>query len=131
LDYTAGKLDEFQRQAFASHLASCKSCREFAEKIKESMLLLEEEKAVEFDPYMFTRILAIIDAPKQPGESVWIRLAWQPALIAVVVFLMVLAGIHIGSNYQYQRSITDDYAAEVYYLNDIHDTESELLLVTE
>ena len=131
LDYADGKLDETRRLVVENHMTSCKSCQEFTDKLRESLKTIEEEKSVEFDPYMFTRTMATIDTMERRNHLIVKRRIWQPAMVAVFLFLIVLAGIHIGRDYKYQQAMTNDYATEVFFLNDIHNNSYEALLVTE
>lgn len=79
---------------------------------------------------MFTRIQAAIANRKQEKRP-FSMIMLQPVLAVLIVFLIVLAGIRIGTSYSNESSLATDYQTELYYLNEIHSENIENIVLTK
>lgn len=109
-----------QRFELEKHLTDCKTCHEFSLKIQDFSRFIDQEKVTAFDPYMFTRIQASMDAHDSSHRFPAYRRILQPILIVIVLLIMVYTGIVVGRGYAYQNSLSNDLATELFYINDIH-----------
>jgi hypothetical protein len=94
----------------------------------EMQQFISSEKETRPDPYMFTRILAVMQQREAVRPAPFYALLLKPVAFVIVVLLTIFAGIGIGRNYANQVAVSRDYDTELYYLSDIHENgyESEL-----
>lgn len=94
--FNEGSLSDEIRDSSARHLASCIACTRLLSEFNDLEAIIEQEKAIEPNPFAATRILQHIETeferPTNPVSAVWIRFL-QPVTIAVAL----LCGILIGS----------------------------------
>lgn len=94
--FLEGDLPEKETEQIKVHLSGCKQCAAFAEDMKKTLGIIEKEKAIETNPFFYTRLKAKLESPAE-AEKVPL---WKPVLVKVVqpVFFSVLlmAGIYTG-----------------------------------
>jgi len=131
MDYLEGGLNPTRQQEVSRHLETCSDCRGFSYRLKGMFEFIEQEKVVEYDPYMFTRIQATMDKPAVQRQPLFLAGMLRPALLAIVLLLMVYTGIRIGRVFSYKSYVNQDYKTELYYLSDIHETNYETALLND
>ena len=114
------RLDTRQRLALEKHLGDCKTCHAFSLKMQDFSRFIDREKVAAFDPYMFTRIQASMDARDSSQRFPAFRRILQPLLIVTLLLIMVYTGIVVGRGYAYQNSLNNDLETELFYISDIH-----------
>lgn len=78
-----------------THLTSCPSCRSEVAHLQQTYAFLETEPALENDPFMTTRVKAIISAN---SSNLW-RPIWafvQKGLVPTIIAAGLLIGIQLG-----------------------------------
>jgi predicted anti-sigma-YlaC factor YlaD len=130
-DYLEGGLNPARQQEVSRHLETCSDCRDFSYGLKGLFDFIEQEKVVEYDPFMFTRIQAAMDKPAAQRQPLFMARMMRPALLVIVLLLMVYTGIRIGRAFSYKSYVNQDYKTELYYLSDIHETNYETALLND
>ena len=130
LDFIEGELEPSLHEKIALHLESCESCSACEKKIREAMGLIEQEKRTSFDINMFAGIQrAMAESAKtdsslrQHPSKYLLRALPYAALLVLAVF----AGMRIGKEYAFEKSMASDYQTELFYLNGIH-MESRVII---
>jgi anti-sigma factor RsiW len=131
MEYLEGGLNPEQRQEISRHLETCSDCRDFSFRLKGMLEYIEQEKAVAFDPFMFTRIQAVLHKPAAQRQPLFLAGLLRPALLAIVLLLMVYTGVRIGRVFSYNSYVNRDFKTELYYLSDIHETSYETALLND
>jgi predicted anti-sigma-YlaC factor YlaD len=129
--YLEGGLDRTITREIEQHLASCSTCRGFADLLQETFQMIDAEKNVQFDPYQISHIQAALANRGRVRQRVFTPVRIQTIIIAVVICILVYAGFNTGSTFFYQSSLKNDYETEVYYLNDMNGDSFETLLTSE
>jgi anti-sigma factor RsiW len=114
--YIYGQLPDEVTRSMRIHLNECKACAKTYAMITLSDKVITEEKALQSNPYMATRVMAKIEALEQKRISKY-NYILKPALITTLIVFALLTGILAGSLYkptQAQSSIP----AELVYMND-------------
>lgn len=130
MDYREENLPVDRLSMVKDHLSSCSGCKEFYIRFSSALDQLDKVPDVKFDPFMFTRIQAAIANRKQEKRP-FSMIMLQPVLAVLIVFLIVLAGIRIGTSYSNESSLATDYQTELYYLNEIHSENIENIVLTK
>lgn len=94
--FLEGDLPQKETEQIKVHLSGCEQCAAFAEDMKKTLGIIEKEKAIETNPFFYTRLKAKLESQTQAEK---VRF-WKPVLVKVVqpVFFSVLliAGIYTG-----------------------------------
>jgi len=95
-EYVEGLLDEGSAKAVASHLENCEQCASLEKGIRASMLLIDNSRKTEADPFFFTRLEARMEQETEitmPKKSYAIRYA----MAASIAFIGIIGGSIFGS----------------------------------
>ena len=132
--YIEGELPLREMQEIARHLDECTGCAAFAEDMKTTFGIIEQEKILQDTPYFYTRMKARMqkqqeEAEQTPGFSL-LKKALQPALFFILLLVGIYSGIMIGNNagraaYDTVYSITEI----IPYLNELQAEPLEMFLM--
>jgi anti-sigma factor RsiW len=131
--YLEGNLPESTRLQVAEHLEECPACHEEFRLLELAENLINEEKRLESNPFISTRVMARIEEiERRPKESVFDNLfgrAIKPVLITATLTAALLLGIFAGSlNSRLDQSV--QIPEEISYMDDVL-IESLDLFLTE
>jgi hypothetical protein len=122
-DHRRGTLTDDIRTQFKSHLQGCTICTEEYKLLTLAERVIDEEKKLQSNPFLSTRIMARIEAIKSPGlrrTPVFTELA-KPFILVIILAIVIAAGVAIGSMYRYvpernsipaEMALIDDAAIE-------------------
>jgi predicted anti-sigma-YlaC factor YlaD len=122
-DYRMGILPGDIRSQVESHLQGCRKCTELYKLLTLAERVMNEEKKLQSDPFLPTRIMARIEEIKSPAVwriPVFIRSAKPVVLIFLLAFVIAL-GVTIGRLYMFvpdrsslpaEMALIDDAAIE-------------------
>lgn len=99
--YLEGSLGNEEAQQVESHLNSCAACKAFADDLKSTLSLIENEKKVEPGPYFYTRLKAKLETRGTASPALHLRRPMQilqPALFSLLLLLGIYAGFRIGQS---------------------------------
>jgi len=101
--YHEGRLPEVLRVQVETHLASCRECSESYQLWTIANTVMENEKAVQSNPFLVTRIMAGIEEMELEGTTRLRIPVYQkvlkPLLITVSLAAAVFVGVTVGSTY--------------------------------
>ncbi len=99
--YLEDSLPEGRRQQFENHLGTCAGCSEILRMLKIADLVMSDEKRIEPNPFLSTRIMAKLDEkelekPFSVFKTITGRI-FRPVLITVAIAVSIVLGIGIGN----------------------------------
>ncbi len=80
---------------------------------------INEEKQIQQDPYMFTRIMARLETQKQVVLKNRLQLAFQKAVFVTLIVAGIYSGFLLGKNFPDRNALSADYQKEIYFLDEI------------
>jgi len=95
-----GELPAPEMEQIKIHLLECSECAAFAEEMKKTLAIINNEKTPHLNPFFYTRVKARLE--NQTEQVVATRQApvlvriLQPALFSLLLLAGVYAGIKIG-----------------------------------
>jgi hypothetical protein len=117
--YYEDKLSESMKTLVKAHIEGCTICTEQYHHLIIADKVISEEKGIEPNPFLATRIMAEIEMIGK--EQVSITLGYQkifkPALITVSLTAAILAGIFMGNIYNPVHK-QNKIPAEMAFMND-------------
>jgi predicted anti-sigma-YlaC factor YlaD len=119
--YSEGKLPDIIRLQIEEHLSGCSECKENLNLIKIADNVIDEERRIESNPFISTRVIAAIEGIENRRNNSVINTIFEkslkPALISVSLVCALLLGIIAGSlNKPFDDS--EQIPDEITYLND-------------
>ncbi len=134
LFYAEGDLPRHEEQALKQHLETCKTCRQLAHHIQETLNALPRQP-VETNPFLLTRIMQQLEDRKQKQamhtvNALHRRRILQPVIILLILIIGAWIGIMLGGNMQSQQQLTsvDDIKQEIYFDDLQYETIENFLL---
>ena len=128
--YAEGSLPAEKRVILESHVAECAECREFLAFLVKSMNIVDKDKETAQNPFLYTRIMAKLEADE---KTAWFQLKRViPALAFSTILLAgILGGINIGKLYSGTiPGYSNDLQEEISYLDDITQESIETFFLT-
>ena len=98
--FLEGELPAAEMEQIKIHLLECSECAAFAEEMKKTLAIINNEKTPHLNPFFYTRVKARLE--NQTEQVVATRQApvlvriLQPALFSLLLLAGVYAGIKIG-----------------------------------
>lgn len=91
------------------HLSECSECALFAEELKKTLGVLEQEKSPKVNPFFYTRLKAKIDSLEDAKEPFWRPVlvnVLQPAFFSILLLAGIYSGISIGKPASLEITVT-------------------------
>ena len=120
--YREGILPEGARSQVEAHLGECKVCTDSFQLEGLAAKVMEEEKSMQSNPFLVTRIMANIGELEQYNESVLQVPFYQKVLRQALVVLSVAAAIFIGivvGNFDVPAQSANKLPVEMTLMNDM------------
>jgi predicted anti-sigma-YlaC factor YlaD len=119
--YREGRLPDGIVAQVSAHLVSCKDCADIYQMEALANRVINEEKEVQSNPFLATRVMAEIETLGQNGViskriPVFTRVL-KPVLITISIFTAILLGVLVGNIYQPSRQLSK-IPIEMTYMND-------------
>ena len=128
--YAENSLQTERREYLESHLAECSECRDFLAFLEESLMVVEEEKVISNNPFLYTRIMARLVSNEEPSLN-YINKYIPSFAFSLFLIASILGGINLGRLYS---GNTTDYSAdlqeEISYVDDLRQESIETFLFT-
>ena len=119
--YREGLLPEGIRVQVETHLGECKECAESFHLVSLSNQVMEEEKRLQSNPFLVTRIMAGIEELEQNRVRQQRIPSYQKVLKPVLISVSIVAAIFIGvivGNVYLPTHPTNNLPVEMSYMND-------------
>jgi anti-sigma factor RsiW len=129
--FADGSLSDERRLKVESHLTECKECREYLSFIEKSIMVIEKDKEISQNPFLFTRIMAKLEAS---NKSHWSHAKKTVPSFVFSLFLagVIIGGINLGRLYSTNTSYyNNDLQEEISYLDDIKQESIETFFITK
>lgn len=114
--YLEGRLPEGIRGQVEAHLAGCPGCTESYRLLMVANMVMDEEKVLEPNPFLATRVMAGIEELEQKRVPVYQKV-FKPGLLSVLVAAAVFIGVVTGNIYKPVKD-TNKIPVELSYMND-------------
>jgi len=131
IGYLDDEIDNDLRNEIEAHLKECSHCSEFLIRLKKAFDLVDEEKQMQHDPYMITRIIARLEDRKPMILKNKFRMAFQTVAFVALIAIGIYSGILIGKNFTNESPISADYQNEIYYLDELQHENMISVLLTD
>lgn len=119
--YLGDTLSESIRIQVETHLGECIKCAESFQLVSLSNQVMEEEKRLQSNPFLVTRIIAGIEELEQNRERQQRIPAYQkvlkPVLISVSIAVAIFIGVMVGNIYLPTHP-ANNLPVEMTYMND-------------
>ncbi len=112
--FIEGSLPESRQVDFNKHLNSCDNCKVLYQKIKADLLVIENDKITEPNPFLYSRIIENLKQVESKEPSV-LRLNTkgfyvQVAAYAAGIILAIFLGIGLGADFDSNNNLViEDY----------------------
>ena len=119
--YREGLLPEGIRVQVENHLGDCIECAESFHLVSLANKVMDEEKRLQSNPFLITRIMAGIEELEQNRESHQRIPSYQKVLKPVLISVSIAAAIFIGvmvGNIYLPTQPTNHLPVEMTYMND-------------
>jgi len=98
--FTDGELPVAEMEQIKIHLSECSECAAFAEEMKKTLAIIDNEKVPQLNPFFYTRVKARLENQAEQVEvtrqaPVLVRIL-QPAMFSLLLLAGVYTGIKIG-----------------------------------
>jgi anti-sigma factor RsiW len=95
-----GELPAAEMEQMKIHLSECRDCAAFAENMKKTLAVINNEKTQQLNPFFYTRVKARLENQAEQvvvtrRTPVLLRIL-QPALFSLLLLAGVYTGIKIG-----------------------------------
>jgi predicted anti-sigma-YlaC factor YlaD len=120
--YQEGMLPAGTRSQVEAHLGECKECSESFQLVGLANRVMEDEKSMQSNPFLVTRIMANIDKLEQASVAYqsfpFYHKVLKPVLIGFSVAAAMFFGVVMG-NISMPTQTTTKLPIEMTYMNDI------------
>lgn len=134
ISYLEGGLTLEKREKIKAHLGECEVCRNFADNLVNNLKIIEQEKTVLPNPFLYSRIQEKINNYyyKPNAFITYTVRILRPAIISIIIAVGIFTGIKLGSYFKSKYiNNTSELQIETYYLNDMQHESVETLLLSE
>jgi len=131
--YIDGDLSSKENKKIEEHLSSCKNCSRLYSEMKSSMEIIQDEKSIETNPYLYTRIKQqlnnINENATKPIFAIQRLKMLQPIMVSFLIAVGIFIGVSIGNNFPLQENNIADTQTELNYINDLQQEHVEYFLL--
>ena len=130
ISYADGSLSAERRDHIDSHIEDCSECKEFLFSLEEALKVIEKDKEVNENSFLYTRLLAKLDTKEK--DSRFIAKRFIPAFaFSAILLIGILGGINLGKLYSESTSgYSNELQEEISYIHDIRQEPIENFFLT-
>jgi predicted anti-sigma-YlaC factor YlaD len=132
--YLEGDLTRERREEIKDHLGECGICRNLADNLASNLKIIENEKTLQPNSFLYTRINEKINNYhyKQNAFITYTVKILRPAIISFFIAFGIFAGIKLGAYFKSKYiNNTSELQIETYYLNDMEHESVETALLSD
>jgi len=124
-----------EMQQIKAHLDECEACRQLAEKLESTLQVIEDEKKVTINPFLYSKVMQKIENRKEqkyfiPAFSLINQI--KPVYYSIIMVIGILLGIGLGNLAvnQSEKSLANIQMEEIYF-NDFQQETIENILLND
>jgi predicted anti-sigma-YlaC factor YlaD len=132
--YAEDSLAPGRKKEINKHLSECVICHNFINDLIHALEIIDKEKKIETNPFLYSRILNKINNYEQSAHTfrVLALKILRPVIIVLLILSGIFSGIKLGSSYSSNYSDEDSELQIItYYLNDLQHEPVETILLSE
>jgi len=132
--FAEGSLTFERKNEINDHLSECDTCRKFVSELTYSLEIINKEKIIETNPFLYSRILNKINNYEQSANTfkVFATKLLRPVFVILLILFGIFSGIKLGSSYSSKYTDKDSEIQIItYYLNDLQHESVETILLSE
>jgi hypothetical protein len=132
--FNEGSLPAWEIEEIKIHLENCSDCVAFANELKKTLAVIENEKMPQLNPFFYTRVKSRFENQAEYGIAtrqtpVLLRIL-QPALFSLLLLAGIYTGIKIGQPAKNAADTSDYTETEMIpYLNEMESETIENFLM--
>ncbi len=125
--YAENILSIDEKSMVEEHLNFCPNCMKIANILTDSIKIIDRQKSVEANPFIYTRIAQKLKSSET--ENYYSRIL-KPVLVSIIILISLYGGIRIGNIYMDSNS-TNQYSINAVNncWNDINQESMEVSLL--
>lgn len=130
--FLEGDLPASEMEQITAHLSGCKECAAFAEEMRKTLFVLNQEKSPKVNPFLYTRIKARLESQSMVGKNLWkpaLVKVLQPVFFSILLLVGIYAGIKVGNTASYEASVYSMQNKEILFLNEMEAETIEKFLM--
>ncbi len=130
--YINNETSKSDYEKIQTHLKSCKKCSALHYELKTTLKLIEERKAPEPNPFLYTRIKQELERRKNEKKTYEFSLGriLQPVFLSFLLILGIAGGIKLGNMYDIKQNNQSVISQTTeFYLNDFKQEKIEAFLL--
>lgn len=118
-NYMDGTMAPDMIRKINEHLSGCAECVAFLKELRHSYTIIEQEKIIAANPFLYTRVMAQIETLEQAQANVIpVYLQWlQPAFVTMAMAGALILGIMLGNLYNTPK-VANRVPDEMGFMND-------------
>jgi predicted anti-sigma-YlaC factor YlaD len=132
--FAEGSLTPERKNEINSHLSECDTCRKFVNELIYSLEIIDKEKRIETNPFLYTKVINKINNYEQSAKTfkVFALKILRPVFVILLILFGIFSGIKLGNSYS-SRYTDEDSELQIitYYLNDLQHESVETILLSE
>jgi hypothetical protein len=132
--FVEGSLSPERKKEINYHLSDCDTCRKFVNELTYSLEIIDKEKKIETNPFLYSRILYKINNFEESAHTfrVFALKTLRPVFVILLILFGIFSGIKLGNSYS-SKYINEDSELQIitYYLNDLQHESVETILLSE
>ena len=132
--FAEGSLSTERKNEINDHLSECDTCRKFVSELTRSLEIIDKEKIIETNPFLYSRILKKINDYEQSANTfrIFAFKILRPVFMILLILCGIFSGIKLGSSYSSKYTDEDsELQIMTYYLNDLQHESVETILLSE
>jgi len=125
------ELSDAEMTAVQTHLNECPECASWANELRQTLGVLENDKAPVTDPFFYTRVKAKIARYEEPAmnrKAAWVAVL-QPLAFSALLLLGVYAGFRFGARSAVPESVFSAQQEILPYVNEMEAEPLETFLM--
>jgi predicted anti-sigma-YlaC factor YlaD len=132
--FAEGSLTGTRKEEITRHLSECKTCRDFTRELDLAFKIIEKDREVDVNPFLYSRVSAKIKSGEET-ENIFVTTAvklLRPVFITLLILSGIFSGFKLGTYYSEKYSYSDPQSQTIaYYLNDFQHESVESILLSE
>ncbi len=134
--YSNGDLSSSENKEIKTHLQNCENCYALYTELETTLILIENKKTIEPNPFLYSRIKQKLDNLESKKEQATFNPVYkkilQPVILSFLLVIGLYSGVRLGNTFSIkQQDILSVSQTTEFYLNDLQQEKLEVLLLND